>query len=121
PEFQALLDDSRKKLILCPGSEFGPAKQWPDSHYAALADYYLQQDWQIIVLGSKADQAIAAAIEQRIKTPYHSHFCNLTGQTALEDAIDILATADQVVANDSGLMHIAAALQRPLIAVYGPT
>lgn len=110
----------QKRLILCPGAEFGPAKQWPPEYYAALAQRFLEQGWQVLVLGSKADQATAAEIANTI-TIDKSQFFNLTGQTQLEDAIDLLATADQVVSNDSGLMHIAAALQRPLLVIYGPT
>jgi heptosyltransferase-2 len=113
-------DQGQKRLILCPGAEFGPAKQWPPEYYAALAQRFLQQDWQVLVLGSKADQATAQTITDAIKGDL-SQFYNLTGQTRLEDAIDLLATADQVVSNDSGLMHIAAALQRPLVVIYGPT
>ena len=110
----------QKRLILCPGAEFGPAKQWPAEYYAALAQHFLQQDWQVLVLGSKADQETASHIAGAI-TGEQSQFFNLTGQTRLEDAIDLLATADQVVSNDSGLMHLAAALQRPLLVIYGPT
>jgi heptosyltransferase-2 len=113
-------DQGQKRLILCPGAEFGPAKQWPPEYYAALAERFLQKGWQVLVLGSKADQATAQTITDAIKGDL-SEFYNLTGQTRLEDAIDLLATADQVVSNDSGLMHIAAALQRPLVVIYGPT
>lgn len=110
----------QKRLILCPGAEFGPAKQWPPEYYAALAQRFLEHNWQVLVLGSKADQATAEAITKGISGDL-SQFFNLAGKTQLEDAIDLLATADQVVSNDSGLMHIAAALQRPLVVVYGPT
>jgi heptosyltransferase-2 len=110
----------QKRLILCPGAEFGPAKPWPAEYYAALAQRFLQQDWQVLVLGSKADQQTAAEIAGAL-TGKQPQFFNLTGQTRLEDAIDLLSTADQVVSNDSGLMHLAAALQRPLLVIYGPT
>lgn len=110
----------QKRLILCPGAEFGPAKQWPPEYYADLSQQALNLGWQVLVLGSKADQATADQIAAQIASE-PAQFFNLTGQTRLEDAIDLLATADWVVSNDSGLMHIAAALQRPLVAVYGPT
>lgn len=116
PEIQS----GQKRLILCPGAEFGPAKQWPPEYYAELASRMLKAGWQVLVLGSKADQATAEEIAKNIKGQ-EDQFLNLTGQTQLEDAIDLLATADWVVSNDSGLMHIAAALQRPLVVVYGPT
>lgn len=111
----------QKRLILCPGAEFGPAKQWPPEHYAKLADHFLNAGWQIIILGSKADQHTAEAISKKLATESRAQFFNLSGQTKLDEAIDLLGTADCVVANDSGLMHIAAALQRPLVALYGPT
>lgn len=122
PVKQALnpeLKPGQRRLILCPGAEFGPAKQWPPEHYAALANQLLAEGWQVLVLGSKADQATAERIAQNVMET--QQFFNLTGQTQLENAIDLLATADWVVSNDSGLMHIAAALQRPLVVLYGPT
>ncbi|WP_438971458.1 lipopolysaccharide heptosyltransferase II [Methylophaga sp.] len=109
------------RLILCPGAEFGPAKQWPPEHYATLAEHFLTEGWQIIILGSKADQKTAEEITEHIATDKQDNLFNLTGKTTLEDAIDLLGTADSVVSNDSGLMHIAAAMQRPLVALYGPT
>ena len=114
-------EDGQKRLVLCPGAEFGPAKQWPSSHYANLANVLLSHGWQVLVLGSKADQQTASQIENGITAAHKTAFFNLTGKTELEDAIDLLGSADYVVSNDSGLMHIAAALQRPLVAVYGPT
>lgn len=110
----------QKRLILCPGAEFGPAKQWPTSHYAALADFFLTAGWQVLILGSKADVSTAEEIVNLCQNS-SDNLISLAGQTQLEEAIDLLGTADQVVSNDSGLMHIAAALQVPLVAVYGPT
>ena len=120
-EIDPVLKPGQKRLILCPGAEFGPAKQWPPEYYAEVANTLLQQDWQVLVLGSKADQTTAAEIESAIAANHQSQFINLSGQTKLEQAIDLLGIADWVISNDSGLMHIAAALQRPLIAIYGPT
>ena len=121
PEFQLLLESEQKRLIFCPGAEFGPAKQWPATHYAELANTLISQGWQLLILGSKADKDIANEIIANIDSNYQSASVNLCGKTELSDAIDLLATADLVVSNDSGLMHIAAALQKPLIALYGPT
>lgn len=114
------IEPGQKRLILCPGAEFGPAKQWPPAHYAQLAETLLQQGWQVLVLGSKADEETAKQIAAGIRSN-PTQFYNLAGQTKLEQAIDLLDTADWVVSNDSGLMHIAAALQRPLVVLYGPT
>jgi len=114
-------EDGQKRLLLCPGAEFGPAKQWPATHYAELANTLIQQGWQTLILGSEADNAIANEIINKLDSESSSAIINLCGKTQLSDAIDLLDTADLVVSNDSGLMHIAAALQKSLIAIYGPT
>ena len=110
---------NQKRLVLCPGAEFGPAKQWPASHYAALGEQLTQQGWQVLIMGSKADAVVGEEIAAGITDK--NNVINLCGKTLLGEAIDLIATADQVVSNDSGLMHIAAALNRPLVAIYGPT
>lgn len=104
-------------LVLCPGAEFGSAKRWPEAHYAFLAWEKLQAGWQVWLLGSPKDQAVA----DRIMELTEQRCINLTGKTTLEEALDLISFARVVVSNDSGLMHIASALQKPLIAIYGPT
>lgn len=115
------LKPAQKRLILCPGAEFGPAKQWPAQSYADVANESIQQQWQVLVLGSEADKKIANDIESLTQSKSKTTFINLCGLTQLDEAIDLLATADTVISNDSGLMHIAAALRKPLITIYGPT
>lgn len=100
---------------LCIGAEFGPAKRWPAEHFAALARILARAGWQCWLVGSSKDQTIAAeVVRQSQRTAL-----DLCGKTTLDQAVDILASADAVVANDSGLMHVAAALNKPLIALYG--
>lgn len=111
----------QRRIVLCPGAEFGPAKQWPASSYAKLAEKLIQQGCQLLILGSQADNETAQTITANVSEELHDQLFNLCGQTQLQDAIDLLNTADVVVSNDSGLMHIGAALQRPLVAIYGPT
>ncbi|HET8807055.1 MAG TPA: lipopolysaccharide heptosyltransferase II [Methylophaga sp.] len=111
----------QQRLIICPGAEFGPAKQWPVSHYAELAEHFLQQGWQVLILGSKADKKVAGEIVGAVGKELREQLFNLAGKTQLAEAIDLLATAEQVVSNDSGLMHVASALDKPLVAIYGPT
>ena len=104
-----------KILALCPGAEYGPAKRWPAKHFATVAKAKLAEGWQIWIFGGNKDQAIASEIQQLIDDAG----IDLTGKTSLLQAIDLLALATVVVSNDTGLMHIAAALQRPLIVIYG--
>jgi heptosyltransferase-2 len=106
----------RPVLALCPGAEFGPAKRWPEKYYAAVAQEKMAAGWQVWLLGSVNDRAVTATIAKLAPG-----CIDLAGKTSLGDAIDLLALATAVVTNDSGLMHIAAALQKPLVAVYGPT
>ncbi len=114
----APLEENQPRLILCPGAEFGSAKQWPAEYYAAVANVLCRAGWQVIIMGSQSDQQVANNIEQQCPSP---HLFNLAGQTSLAEAIDLIATAQLVIANDSGLMHIAAALHIPLIVIYGAT
>jgi len=115
------LKAGQKRLILCPGAEFGPAKQWPAKSYAEVTRALIEQGWQVLVLGSEADKTIADEIEGHTNNNNDNNLINLCGLTQLQDAIDLLATADAVISNDSGLMHIAAALRKPLVVIYGPT
>ncbi len=118
---QVLLDNAlsleTKVLVLCPGAEFGPSKQWPISHYAELANHYLDKDWQVWLLGSDKDKLSCLEIDALTNCKTNV----LAGKTSLPQAVDLMSFASLVVANDSGLMHIAAALQKPLVAVYGST
>lgn len=109
----------RPILALCPGSEFGSAKRWPVAYFAQLGEHYLQRGWQLALLGSSNDQVIASQISERLI--HNSASFNLAGQTQLDEVIDLLSRAHAVVSNDSGLMHIAAALGIPLAVIYGPT
>ena len=119
PHFGLELD--RPVLALCPGAEFGEAKRWPSEHYAAVADAHIRQGWQVWLFGSKKDHAVAEQIRGRLIPGLREEATNLCGDTSLAQAIDLLSCADAVVSNDSGLMHVASALNRPLVAVYGST
>lgn len=102
-------------IALCPGAEYGPAKRWPAAHFANLAEALQQRGYQTWLIGSNKDQAIGASIEALS----HRAGRNLCGQTTLDEAVDLLGCATIVVTNDSGLMHVAAALNKPLVALYG--
>lgn len=101
--------------VMCPGAEFGPAKRWPEQHYAFVANELLDKGGQVWLMGSVNDQAVTSEINRLTENRCH----DLAGATSLGEAIDLMSLAKQVVTNDSGLMHIAAALNRPLVAVYG--
>jgi len=106
-----------KLAVFCPGAEYGPAKRWPARHFAALADLLAETGHTVWLLGSDKDRSIGDEIVALAK-PTHLPL-NLSGRTSLSQAIDLLAAASLVVCNDSGLMHVAAALDRRLIALYG--
>ncbi|MDQ5909020.1 MAG: heptosyltransferase [Pseudomonadota bacterium] len=108
------LSYQQRLLALCPGAEYGSAKRWPVEHFAAVARVYLNQDWAVWLLGSSKDLEVTTAIAEAALG-----CVNLAGRTQLEEVIDLLSLATVVVSNDSGLMHIAAALDRPLVAIYG--
>jgi heptosyltransferase-2 len=111
----------RPVLALCPGAEFGESKKWPAEHYASVADAYIRQGWQVWVFGSKNDHPVGEDIASRLIPGLREELTNLAGQTSLAQAIDLMSCAEAVVSNDSGLMHVAAALNRPLVGVYGST
>ncbi len=108
-------DISALLLALCPGAEYGQAKRWPAEHYAALARQHIQEGGQVWLFGSDKDSPVCDEITAIAGEACH----NLAGRTSLAQAIDLLSLADLVVSNDSGLMHVAAALDRPLVAIYG--
>lgn len=111
----------RPILILCPGAEGGAAKRWPTTHFATLANEKIKAGWQVWILGSPKDALLANEIEAKVHKAYLDHCINLTGKTSLDQAIHLLTCASQVLANDSGLMHVAAALDVPLVGIFGPT
>lgn len=101
-------------IALCPGAEYGPAKRWPAAHMAELARHLLARGQQVWLFGSNKDAEIAQAIVAAAPGTL-----DLCGKTSLTAAIHLLSLAQAVVTNDSGLMHVAAALDRPVIALYG--
>ena len=115
------LELDRPVLALCPGAEFGEAKRWPSDHYAVVAEAKIRAGWQVWLFGSKNDHPVGEAIRGELIPGLQEEAANLAGETSLAEAIDLMSYATAVVSNDSGLMHVAAALNRPLVAVYGST
>jgi heptosyltransferase-2 len=105
----------QKLVAFCPGAEYGPAKRWPAVHFAALARALYERGYTVWLFGSGKDKAVAEEIAALAPGPIR----NLCGTTSLSQAVDLLAMSDLVVCNDSGLMHVAAAVDRPIVALYG--
>jgi len=110
------LSGDRPVAVFCPGAEYGPAKRWPAAHFGALARRLVDGGYGVWLVGSPKDADIGAAIAAAAGP---AAVANLCGRTGLDDAVDLLSGASVVVSNDSGLMHVAAALGRPLVALYG--
>jgi len=113
-----------KLLALCPGAEYGPAKQWPAAYFAQVATEKIKQGWQVWLFGSEKDRTICDDVVSQIPPPPDRGregvgVVSLAGRTTLEQAVDLMSLATVVVGNDSGLMHVAAALDRDLVAIYG--
>ncbi len=109
------LDLSQPVAVFCPGAEYGPAKRWPESYYAQLAQRFVEQGFAVWLIGSGKDKPVAEQIDQ-----LSGDICvNLCGKTDLADAIALISSATVVVSNDSGLMHLAAAQNKPLLALFG--
>jgi heptosyltransferase-2 len=110
---------SGRVLAICPGAEFGDSKQWPLEHYAELCNLAVRAGWQVWILGSPNDREAGSRVLSAVMDASRTHCFDLTGKTSLADVIDLLSLATATVTNDSGLMHIAAAVGSPLVAIYG--
>jgi len=108
-------------LAICPGAEFGMAKQWPADHFTTTCKTKIDEGWQVWIFGSEKDAEVADEILQMLAEKQRQKCVSLAGKTSLAQAIDLLSVAEAVVSNDSGLMHIAAALDKPVVALYGST
>ena len=109
------LEAAPRAAALCPGAEYGPAKRWPVTHFAELAKSLAAKGYAVWLVGSAKDRELGEAIVE-----LSGNGCrNLCGKTSLDEAVDVLASSEVVVSNDSGLMHVAAALGKRLVALYG--
>lgn len=109
------VNESKPFVALMPGAEYGPSKRWPAEHFGELALKFKDDGLDVYAFGSPKDKNIGEEI-----AAFSNHAAkNLCGQTSLEEVIDLLSLAKVAITNDSGLMHIAAAVNRPLVAIYG--
>jgi heptosyltransferase-2 len=109
-------DDGARVVVLMPGAEYGAAKRWPADSFAGLARALADAGMHVLVLGSAkerpvGDEIVTAAARERVR--------NLCGGTTLADVVDVIAAADVAISNDSGLLHVAAATDTPVVAIYG--
>ena len=102
-------------ICFCPGAEYGPAKRWPPHYFGELAAALHAEGRTVWIVGSSKERDMGEAIRERSA----GVAVNLCGRTTLDQALVVLSGADLVVTNDSGLMHVAAALDRPMVALYG--
>lgn len=109
------LNTDKPVVVMMPGAEYGPAKCWPIPYYASLAKRLVQKGCQVWLLGSEKDYKAA----EEIVIQSESAVDNLCGKTSLADAVDLLSLPKLVVCNDSGLMHVAAAVGQHVVAIYG--
>jgi heptosyltransferase-2 len=105
--------------VLCPGAEYGATKRWPADHFASLARQLIANhaDTHVILLGSKGDHALGESIRTEAQNSLQIH--NWCGKTSLDEAIALIGASKALVSNDSGLMHIGAALKVPQVAIFG--
>ncbi len=115
----ALIDMGLKRegyYVFAPGAEYGPAKRWPASHFAELAQAL---DLPVVLLGSAKEFALCESIAAAVNAEHRGKCLNFAGKTSLTHAFSAIAATKSIVSNDSGLMHVAAAFGVPQIAIFG--
>ncbi|WP_375752235.1 lipopolysaccharide heptosyltransferase II [Vibrio sp. HN007] len=113
------LNQDKVTIGLCPGAEFGPAKRWPDEHYAEVAKQLIADGKQVWLFGSAKDREVTQRIRNALPDEYKASCFDLAGKTSLIEAVDLLAACHTVISNDSGLMHVSAAVGCNVVALYG--
>jgi heptosyltransferase-2 len=118
-KLQALSISEKSIYVFCPGAEYGTTKRWPTEHFAILAQQLIarEPDAHVILLGSKSDHTLGEQIIS--KSTNTSQIQNWCGDTSLDEAIALIGMSKVLVSNDSGLMHIGAALKVPQVAIFG--
>lgn len=104
-------------LAICGGAEFGPSKRWPEEYFAEVAKQKIDEGWDVWLFGSPKDRPITEKINELTGNRCE----NISGRTELAETIDLVSLVSGVVTNDSGLMHVACAMDKPVIAIYGST
>ncbi|MGH9394544.1 MAG: lipopolysaccharide heptosyltransferase II [Terriglobales bacterium] len=107
------------RVALHVGASFGTAKRWLPERFAELGGSLAERGWDVVLVGSPADRELARAV--RMSAPRPQRLRNLAGETTLPELVALLAAVDVLVANDSGPMHVAAAVGTPVVALFGST
>ena len=102
--------------VFAPGAEYGPAKRWPAAYFAEMG---LRTGLPVVLLGSAKEAALCDDIAKRINQERPKNARNLAGKTDLSQAMALIASSQAMLSNDSGLMHVAAAMGVPQVAVFG--
>jgi len=103
---------NKKYIVICPDAEYGPAKKWPAQNWVNLVENLIS-NYQVVVVG------LDNSIKNKINTLESNNIINLIGKTSLKDAVEVLSSAECVVSNDSGLMHLSSAVDVPVVGIYG--
>jgi heptosyltransferase-2 len=112
------LEENRLLVGMAPGATYGPAKKWFPERFSSVADRLVDGfSAQILLFGSSEDNDTAATVQARAKYPLF----DLTGKTSLNEAMALMSRCRLFISNDSGLMHVAAALGVPTVAIFGST
>ena len=114
---QLQVEPQQPVLALAAGAAFGDTKRWPASYYGEIANKKIDEGWQVWLFGSPKDKEVTAEIQQLT----NGRCRDLAGQLKLDETVDLISQVTVIVSNDSGLLHVAAALQRPIVAIYGST
>jgi heptosyltransferase-2 len=111
------VNSDRSIVAICPGSINSRAKRWPAESFAQLADRLLEERRQVVLVGSKAEEDVSQEVTSRMRNKP----VVLTGKTTIDQLTSVLGVVDLVLTNDTGPAHIAAALGRPTLVIFGPT
>ncbi|RMG93059.1 MAG: lipopolysaccharide heptosyltransferase II [Zetaproteobacteria bacterium] len=109
---------SDRLLCIAPGAQFGGAKRYPAESYARICELLSRDGWHLVVLGTQTERPIGEAVLQRVST---DRCWNACGRTSLRQALQLVSQCRLLLCNDSGLMHVAAGLGRPTLALFGAT
>ena len=95
-----------------------PDKRWPDEYFALICDTLIERGYKVALFGGQEEISLSKKVRLKMK---NSVYIDYTGMTTLAGVISLIDTCDLFFCNDGGLMHIASALKKPVVAIFGPT